>query len=118
MGRHRRLGPRSRPRHHRGRLPNARPRTPAVARGPRMTSRCPWCTRDCTGVDDTALRGENLDWLWQRLADIGDRRGDQDLITGTATITAPADATQRAAVTGLVGGRTPRPGQSIRVDLS
>jgi uncharacterized protein (TIGR02679 family) len=83
-----------------------------------MTSRCPWCTRDCTGVDDTALRGENLDWLWQRLADIGDRRGDQDLITGTATITAPADATQRAAVTGLVGGRTPRPGQSIRVDLS
>ncbi|MBL7261589.1 DUF2399 domain-containing protein [Paractinoplanes lichenicola] len=83
-----------------------------------MTSRCPWCTRDCTGIDDTALRGENLDWLWQRLADVGDRRGDQDLLTGTATVTAPVDATQRAAVTGLLGGRTPRAGQSIRVDLS
>ncbi|GAA0506551.1 hypothetical protein Ade02nite_95440 [Paractinoplanes deccanensis] len=83
-----------------------------------MTSRCPWCTRDCTGVDDAALRGENLDWLWQRLADVGDRRGDQDLVTGTAAVTAPADATQRAAVTGLVGGRTPRAGQTIRVDLS
>ena len=83
-----------------------------------MTSRCPWCTRDCTGVDDTVLRGENLDWLWQRLADIGDRRGDQDLLTGTATVTAPADATQRAAVTGLLGGRTPRAGQSVSVDLS
>jgi uncharacterized protein (TIGR02679 family) len=69
-------------------------------------------------VDDAALRGENLDWLWRRLADVGDRRGDQDLVTGTASVTAPADATQRAAVTGLVGGRTPRAGQTIRVDLS
>ncbi|MDG4811161.1 DUF2399 domain-containing protein [Micromonospora sp. WMMD1120] len=83
-----------------------------------MTPQCPWCTGDCAGVNDAPLRGENLDWLWQRLADVGDRRGDQDLITGTAAVTAPADAMQRAAVTGLVGGRTPRAGQTIRVDLS
>jgi uncharacterized protein (TIGR02679 family) len=82
-----------------------------------MTPQCPWCADDCTGIDDAALRGENLDWLWQRLADVGDRRGDQNLLTGSATVAAPADAAQRAAVTGLLGGRIPRAGQSIRVDL-
>ncbi|MBO4161221.1 DUF2399 domain-containing protein [Micromonospora antibiotica] len=82
-----------------------------------MITTCPWCGTDCAGIDDGLFRGEHLDWLWHQLATTADRRGDPELVTGTATVTAPTSATARAAATGLLHGRAPRSGQTIRVDL-
>ncbi len=83
-----------------------------------VNGRCAWCAGDCSGVDDTPLRGEPLDWLWQRLAGVGDYRGDQHLVDGTVTVVAPADASQRAAVSGRLGHRAPAAGQRFKVELA
>ncbi|MBT8226197.1 MAG: hypothetical protein KJO75_11975, partial [Dactylosporangium sp.] len=79
---------------------------------------CPWCAADCDGIDFGPVRGTYIDWFWRQLAVLGDRRGDQSLATGTATITAPDSPTERAAVLGLLGGRSPRGGQTARVNLA
>ena len=79
---------------------------------------CPWCPGGCTGIDLTPVLSEHLDWFWTQLADTGDRRGDLHLVTGTATVRAPANATERAAALGLLGGRTPAGGQAVRIDLT
>jgi uncharacterized protein (TIGR02679 family) len=79
---------------------------------------CPWCGTDCDGIELAPLRGTHIDWFWRQLADVGDRRGDQDLVAGTATVAAPSNPTQRAAVLGLLGGRSPRGGQTVRLNLA
>ncbi|GIF76687.1 DUF2399 domain-containing protein [Asanoa siamensis] len=79
---------------------------------------CPWCTNECDSIDFTPVRGAHIDWFWRQLADIGDRRGDHDLTTGFATATAPGNPSQRAAVLGLLGGRSPRADQRIRINLT
>lgn len=79
---------------------------------------CELCPGGCAGIDLVAVRGEHLDWFWRQLAAVGDRRGDADLVTGTARVTVPTGPTERAAALGLLGGRTPRGGQTVRVDLA
>lgn len=79
---------------------------------------CPWCDGDCTGIDLTPVLGPHVEWLWRQLAEVADRKGDVDLVTGTATVQAPADPTERAAALGLLGGRTPAPGRPVRVNLA
>ena len=81
-------------------------------------SACRWCQTDCSDVNDAAVRGEHLDWLWRQLADVADRRGDPDLVTGAAKVIAPVSPIERAAASGLLNGRAPRGGQSVRVDLA
>ena len=78
---------------------------------------CPWCETDCGSIDLRPVRGAHIDWFWRQLADVGDRRGDHDLTTGSAAVTAPNSPAERAAVLGLLGGRSPRAGQRIRVNL-
>jgi uncharacterized protein (TIGR02679 family) len=79
---------------------------------------CEWCSGYCADVDLTAVLGEHLDWFWRQLADAADRRGDVDLVTGTTTIKAPANPAERAAALGLLAGRTPASGQTIRINLA
>ncbi len=79
---------------------------------------CEWCSGDCADVDLTPVLGEHLDWFWRQLADAADRRGDVELVTGSTTIKAPANPTERAAALGLLGGRTPASGQTIRINLA
>ncbi|HEX8345033.1 MAG TPA: DUF2399 domain-containing protein [Actinoplanes sp.] len=83
-----------------------------------MSTACPWCGTDCIAINEAPLRGGHLDWLWRQLADVADRRGDPDLVTGTATIVAPASPAERAAASGLLKGRAPGSGQNIRIDLA
>ncbi|MFD6891155.1 TIGR02679 domain-containing protein, partial [Streptomyces sp. NPDC059957] len=56
-------------------------------------------------------------WLWEQLARRADRVGDPALCQGTTRITAPAEAAPRAAVLGLLGSKSLRPGQSRTIDL-
>jgi uncharacterized protein (TIGR02679 family) len=79
---------------------------------------CPWCGTRCDETDFKPVRGAHIDWFWRQLADVGDRRGDQSLTAGAATINAPTSPTERAAVLGLLGGRSPRSGQTVRVNLA
>jgi uncharacterized protein (TIGR02679 family) len=79
---------------------------------------CPWCHGACASTDLAVFLGEHVHWFWRQLAEAADRRGDLELVTGTTTVTAPADATQRAAALDLLGGRTPRAGQAVRIDLA
>ncbi|WP_330481493.1 DUF2399 domain-containing protein [Streptomyces sp. NBC_00724] len=71
----------------------------------------------CDGAEFGALLGDKVMWLWEQFADRADRSGDRAMENGTMTITAPPDAAQRAAVLGLLGARTLRPGQSKRINL-
>jgi uncharacterized protein (TIGR02679 family) len=79
---------------------------------------CSWCNGACHETDLTRLLDDSLRWLWDQLANTADRRGDPDLTTGTAKITAPAEASHRAAAVGLLGGRALKPGQDSRVNLA
>jgi uncharacterized protein (TIGR02679 family) len=79
---------------------------------------CPWCSGDCAGIDLSPVLDEHVAWFWHQLAETADRRGDVDLVTGSATVRAPADPTARAAALGLLGGRTPSAGQAVRVNLA
>jgi uncharacterized protein (TIGR02679 family) len=81
-------------------------------------STCRWCGGCCAGIDLTAVRGEHLNWFWRQLADAGDRRGDPNLVTGTASVNAPANPTERAAALGLLGRRIPGSGQTVQVNLA
>lgn len=79
---------------------------------------CALCDGSCAGADLTPLLDQRLTWLWTRLADMGDKRGDGDLTAGIVTVTAPQDVTQRAAATGLLGGTPLRAAQTRRVELA
>lgn len=79
---------------------------------------CSLCTGSCADADLTALLAPGLVWLWQTVAQAADRRGDDDMTTGSITVTAPQNSAERAAVAGLVPGRLLLPGQSRRVDLA
>ncbi|WP_406416474.1 TIGR02679 domain-containing protein [Streptomyces sp. NBC_00873] len=67
----------------------------------------------CDSAEFGALLGDKVMWLWKQFAD----RADRAMEHGTVTITAPSDAAQRAAVLGLLGTRSLRPGQSKRINL-
>lgn len=76
---------------------------------------CAVCGGVCAGADLTPLLRPELDWLWQALAVTADRRGDPDLVGGSAvTVTLPASPAERAAVVGLVAN--PQAGRRTRVD--
>jgi uncharacterized protein (TIGR02679 family) len=79
---------------------------------------CSLCSGACADADLTALLTPELLWLWQMVAQAADRRGDDDMTTGTVTITAPQDAAERAAATGLIPGRSLAPGQKRAVVLT
>jgi len=79
---------------------------------------CTVCDGECVGANLTPLLTDDLAWLWQRLADAADRRGDAVLTLGFVTVTAPSSPEQRAAVLGLLPGRPLLAGQSRRVDLT
>jgi uncharacterized protein (TIGR02679 family) len=79
---------------------------------------CTICDGDCAEANLTPLLTANLTWLWQRLAETADRRGDPALTAGFVTVTAPASPEQRAAVLGLLPGRPLVAGQSRRVELA
>lgn len=77
---------------------------------------CALCGGACAGADLTPLLRPELAWLWRAVAAIADRRGDPDLVTGSAaTLTLPGGAAERAAVVGVVA-RT-KAGQRTRVPL-
>lgn len=81
-------------------------------------SSCAVCGGACAGVDLPPLMNPALRWVWEQLAATADRRGDPDLATGAATVTAPAGPAERAAAMGLLGTRPLAPGQKRRVDLA
>ena len=78
---------------------------------------CSLCPSDCQGTDLGDLLAPPLTWLWEQVAAAADRRGDPVLAIGMMTVRAPADAADRAAAMGLLGGRPLAPGQSRRLDL-
>jgi uncharacterized protein (TIGR02679 family) len=79
---------------------------------------CSLCDGSCADERLAGLLSEDLTWLWTQLADAADRRGDQDLLAGTVSVTPPDNAAARAAATGLLGRRHIHAGRAIRVDLS
>lgn len=79
---------------------------------------CYLCSGVCTGVDLAPLVAPDLVWLWEVVAKMADRRGDEHMTSGTVTVIAPGDAAQRAAVAGLLDRRPLRAGQGVRVNLA
>ncbi len=79
---------------------------------------CTVCDGDCAAANLAPLLTADLAWLWQRLAETADRRGDPALTNGFVTVTAPAPPEQRAAVLGLLPGRPLAAGQARRIDLA
>jgi uncharacterized protein (TIGR02679 family) len=71
----------------------------------------------CQAGDLGDLLAPQLTWLWEQVAAAADRRGDPTLTVGVMTVRAPAEAADRAAAMGLLGGRPLAPGQSRRLDL-
>lgn len=57
-----------------------------------------------------------LSWLWHALANVADKRGDVHLAEGTATVTLPLDAAERAEASGLVPSGPA--GKKVKVDLA
>ena len=78
---------------------------------------CSLCGSDCQAADLGDLLAPQLAWLWEQVAAAADRRGDPVLAVGIMTVRAPAEAADRAAAIGLLGGRPLAPGQSRRLDL-
>jgi uncharacterized protein (TIGR02679 family) len=78
---------------------------------------CPLCAGRCAGAVLAPLLVPQLIWLWGRIADVADKRGDPDLTTGFLTVTAPASPEERAAAIGLLGGASLLGGAIRRVDL-
>lgn len=77
---------------------------------------CPLCGGRCAGADLTALLQPELAWVWGSVAHAADRRGDPDVVDGSAvTLTAPDDPQDRAAAAGLFPGRPLTAGQVRRV---
>jgi uncharacterized protein (TIGR02679 family) len=79
---------------------------------------CELCPGVCAGTNLTPLLASELSWLWAAVAQTADRRGDAHMTSGVVTVIAPTDAAARSAATGLIGGRTLRAGQRVRVDLA
>lgn len=88
----------------------------ATTRTTSGASTCTVCT-GCSGANLEPLLAPHVVWVWHQLAATADRRGDADLVSGTATLVAPADPDDRAAVLGLLPGRPLAPGVRRRVDL-
>ncbi|MFJ1610409.1 DUF2399 domain-containing protein [Streptomyces sp. NPDC088253] len=77
-----------------------------------------WCPDGaCHGARLHSLLTPEARWLWEQLAALADRSGEPSLTAGTAMITAPHSAGQRAAVLGLIGTRILAPGQRSRIQL-
>ena len=83
-----------------------------------MSSRCPLCDGACAGAQLQPLLDARLQWLWDQVAQVADRRGDAALLQGSISVRAPDAAEERAAATGLVGGRVLKPGQTRSIDLA
>lgn len=79
---------------------------------------CGLCDGSCADADLTLLLHSDLAWLWARVADVADRRGDPELTGGSLTVSVPAPVEQRHAAAGLLGGHALRAGQSRRVELT
>ena len=82
-----------------------------------MRVTCPFCDGACTGANLEPLLDPRLDWLWRQIGRAADRRGDAALIKGSISVHVPDSAEERAAATGLLGGRTLKGGQTRQVDL-
>ena len=80
--------------------------------------RCPLCAGACRDADLAPLLTPQLLWLWQRVAATADRRKDPHMVEGSLQVTAPADAAERAAAVGLLGGRSLAADRGRRVDLA
>lgn len=78
---------------------------------------CALCSGACPDADLSALLAPELLWLWQSIAQAADRRGDDEMTTGSVTIAAPQETAERAAVVGLVPGRPLVAGQKRKLDL-
>lgn len=81
------------------------------------TRPCALCEDRCAGADLEPLLEPSLAWLWEQVAAAANRRGDQDLASGTLRLTAPMSPAERAAASGLVGGQPLRAGQQRAVRL-
>lgn len=79
---------------------------------------CNLCDGSCADADLEPLLEPRLRWLWEQIAQAADRRGDSALIAGSLKLKAPSSAEERAAATGLLGGRTLLGGQSRTIDLA
>lgn len=82
-----------------------------------MNASCPLCDGTCVGAELGPLLDVRLHWLWDQIGQAADRRGDAALLQGSISVRAPGAAEERAAATGLVGGRVLKPGQTRRIDL-
>ena len=78
---------------------------------------CPFCDGSCRDAQLPVFIEPGTAWLWEQLALLADRRGDPDLTSGQATVTAPPGAMERAAATALIGGKL-SPGGRRSIDLA
>lgn len=76
------------------------------------------CSGQCEREDLSAFANENLKWFWEQIARAADRRGDDQMVTGTIGIRVPRGAHERAAAVGVLGPGILRPGQLRKLDLS
>lgn len=83
-----------------------------------MSTDCPLCDGACAGAELRPLLDARLHWFWEQIGRVADRRGDATLLQGSVAVRAPDAAEERAAATGLVGGRVLKPGQSRSIDLA
>lgn len=83
-----------------------------------MSAGCQFCGGACVGSEIGPLLDDQLRWLWEQVARVADRRGDEQLIQGSLTVRAPDLPEARAAASGLLGGCVLKPGQSRTVDLA
>jgi uncharacterized protein (TIGR02679 family) len=82
-----------------------------------MSASCPLCDGACAGANLGPLLDPTLGWLWEQIGRTADRRGDAALASGKLSVRAPDAAEQRAAATGLLGGRALKDGQTRTIDL-
>ena len=82
-----------------------------------MSKGCPLCGGACIGAELQPLLDLRLGWLWQQVGRAADRRGNAALAEGSLTVHAPDSPDERAAATGLLGGRVLKQGQSRSIDL-
>lgn len=78
---------------------------------------CPFCDGSCRDAQLPVFIEPGTAWLWEQLALLADRRGDPDLTSGQAMVTAPPGAMERAAATALIGGKL-SPGGRRSIDLA
>lgn len=82
-----------------------------------MNASCPLCDGECSGAELAPLLDPRLGWFWEQIGRTADRRGDPALVEGMLSVRAPVSADERAAASGLVGGRVLKRGQSRNISL-